>query len=450
MSSQNRINGKSFFIRTFGCKVNQYESQAIRELMLDAGYSESVSKDGADIYIVNTCTVTSHSDKEARYVINLLHRTNPAARIVVTGCLANRGAEEVASLPGVSKIVRNEDKSRLAHILEGGSSSFANRDFNVKDDELISLKIKDFQNHSKAFLKIQDGCENFCAYCKVPVVRGPFQSKPIEDILDETRGLVENGFKEIILTGICLGGWGQDIFPSYAARGFGDYSPGLASVLKAIDMIPGDFRIRLSSIEPKYVTDELIEIMAGNKRICRHLHIPMQSGDDAVLRRMNRPYKASDYLNIIRKAQKGIPGIAITTDVMVGFPGEGDSNFRNTANLVKDINPLRVHIFKFSRREGTAAYNMGPVPAVEAVDMRYAEIEAIARDTSFIFRTAFLDRSLDVLVESKREKTTGFLSGYTDNYIKVRLEGPDSIVRSIVPVKITNIEYLSTTGTRLS
>lgn len=457
MSSQSNSNDNSFFIRTFGCKVNQYESQAIREMLVRAGYSESASKESAGLYIVNTCTVTSQADKEARYVINLLHRTNPEARIVVTGCMASRDEDKLSSLPGVTDIIRNEDKPVLTRLLQTNGErrlpAEAISPINSRmakagttNDEPGGFSITGFKDHSKAFLKIQDGCENFCSYCRVPYVRGRFRSKPLGSIIEETRALVKNGFHEIVLTGICLGSWGQDISPSYTGRPFGSRPPGLADILNAIDSIPGDFRVRLSSIEPKYVTDELLGTIARNKRVCRHLHMPLQSGDDAILEKMNRPYTSSGYMDIIRKAHRKIPEVAITTDVIVGFPGETDSHFRNTVNILKEIRPLRAHIFRFSRREGTAAYNMGSGPSPEAVERRYAQAEAVVLETSFIYRSAFIGKTVYALAESRRDRNTGSLCGYTDNYIKVSFDGPDSVMRKIVPVTITNVEPRSTKG----
>lgn len=419
---------KSFSIRTFGCKVNQYESQAMREMLLSAGFVEALTRQTADIFVINTCTVTSQADKEARYFINLLHRKNPNAKIVLTGCLAEDAAGAMASLPGVVGVVKNADKNRIADFLktmDDISAPAASRD--------LTLKITGFANHAKAFLKIQDGCENFCSYCKVPYVRGKFSSKPVENIKEEVETLYLNGFKEIILTGICLGAWS-------AGRG------GLVEALIAIDSIPGDFRIRLSSIELKYVTDELMDFLAGNKRFCRHLHIPIQSGDDSILARMNRPYTVSDFLNTVNKARRTIPDIAITTDVMVGFPGETNSNFRNTVKAIRDIVPLRTHIFTFSRREGTAAYDMAPIISPDIASRRHAELSAVTLDTSLIFRMGFIGRNLDVLVETKRDKATGYLTGYTDNYIKVRFDAPDSKMKKIIPIAITNAEEYSTTG----
>lgn len=433
MNCPNNAVKKSFFIRTFGCKVNQYESQAMREMLLSAGFVEALSKERADICLLNTCTVTSRADKEARYFINLLHRKNPDAKIVLTGCLAEDGAGPVASMPGISAVIPNKDKSRLAHILQSNDERRTTNDEHAAGD---ALSITTFKNHAKAFLKIQDGCENFCSYCKVPYVRGKFYSKPIGDITNEIKALVSNGFQEIILTGICLGAWGRD-------RGEG---VGLVEALKEIDLIPGDFRIRLSSIELKYVTDELLHYMAKHSRICRHLHIPLQSGDDDILKKMNRPYTSAQFLSTVNSAYEMIPGLAVTTDVMIGFPGETNVNFRNTVNTIKDIGPLRVHIFTFSRREGTAAYKMDSPDTSEILAGRYAEIAAVSIDTSHIFRLRFIGSTMKVLAETKRDKGTGFLSGYTDNYIKVRFDAPDSVMKRMIPVTITNAEQHSTTG----
>src|SRR3989338_31689 len=267
---------KRFYIKTLGCKVNQYEGQLMRENLLKNGFLECGSMNLADIYIVNTCTVTHKADSESRHIIGLAHRTNPKARIVVTGCYVEKDSRDIFLLPGVKHIVGNEEKHDIASILSRGKAGRSNSAYH---------RISDFKGHVKAFVKIQDGCDNYCAYCKVPLVRGQPKSKPIEYILEEARGLIEGGFKEIVLTGICLGSWGKDLSPNAS----------LLDVLKALDTLEGSFRIRLSSIEPRYVTDELIGHISSNEKICRHLHIPLQSGDDDVLKRMNRPYLMDEY-----------------------------------------------------------------------------------------------------------------------------------------------------------
>ncbi len=398
---------KRFFIHTLGCKVNQYESQAMRESLLKDGFEEAFAKDAADVYIINTCTVTHHADSESRHLIGLFHRANPAAEIIVTGCWVEKNADEIALLPGVTRIIKNIDKP--------------------------TPSITGFKGRTKAFLKIQDGCKNMCSYCKVPFVRGTLESKPLGNIVEEAGALVANGFKELILVGICLGAWQGT-------------EAGLIDVLKAVEKIKGDFRIRLSSIEPKYVNDELIELISGSPKICPHLHIPLQSGDDEVLRRMNRPYTSAQYLAMTEKLKRAVKDVAISTDVMVGFPGETDANFANTINTVKAFMPARTHIFTYSRREGTAAAAMGGEIEESVSKRRYCGLKAVALASSYIYRGRFLEKILDVLVESKRDSLSGLLTGYSDNYIKVLFEGPDELMGSIAPVRIRDINLTYTRG----
>ena len=436
-----QIDSKRFFIKTLGCKVNQYESQAMRELLLKAGFKECLSKETADIYIINTCTVTQKADSESRYWAAQFYKANPKGRIVLTGCAVEKDADRFSFLPGVSGIVKNDDKIRIAEILglhrPGG---VAEGDMTpgrcTTGSPVPFLSITDFKDHTKAFVKIQDGCGNFCAYCKVPSVRGASRSRPLIDIVDEVNTLVSKGFREIVLTGICLGAWGAEL----SGR------PGLVNVLKALSDITGDFRIRLSSIEPKYINDELIDYIAGNTRLCAHLHIPIQSGDDEILSRMNRPYKAEQLRSLIIKVRKKIPDIGMATDVLVGFPGETDKQFCNTINLIKEMIPVRTHIFTFSKRTGTAAYSMNETVSGDILKQRFQRIKVAAITVSYIYRERFLNKRLNVLVESKREKRYGRLVGYSDNYIKVTMDGPDALMRNIVPVTIKESNLTHTIG----
>lgn len=437
-------NEKRFYIQTLGCKVNQYESQAMREILLKAGFKECLAKEIADIYIVNTCTVTHHADRESRYLIGLFHRTNTKAKIIVTGCYVENDADNVSFLPGVSHILKNDEKGRIAEVL--GESHAQIQDSLLKTSDSLSMSITDFKDHSKAFVKVQDGCENYCSYCKIPLVRGGLKSKPLNNILKEVRILVEKGFREIILTGICLGAWGKDLSASIIAREVGLNGFSLVDVLKALNEIDGDFRIRLSSIEPKYVSDELVGFISENKRICPHLHIPLQSGDDEVLKKMNRPYTVNEYKTLLEITRSRINNIAITTDVLVGFPGESDINFKNTVNFIKEILPARTHIFTFSKRYGTAAYNMEGEVKNNILKKRYHELNTAALGASYLYRARFLNDKLDVLVETKRDKHSGLLTGYSDNYIKVLFEGPDALMKNVVPVRIEDINLARTLG----
>jgi len=432
---------KKFYIHTLGCKVNQYESQAMREILSRAGFSECSRKEGADIYVLNTCTVTHHADREARYWLGYFHRANPKAKIIATGCYVEKDSDDIASLPGITHIIRNQDKNRIADIL----NPIRNTQYSILKP-VNQLSITGFKGHNKAFVKIQDGCENSCSYCKVPLVRGYLKSRPIDNILAEIEALAANGFKEMILTGICLGAWGIDLFPALNAKEAGLDAANLVDALKTIDKVKGDFRIRLSSIEPKYVTDELIEYVAGNKRVCRHLHIPLQSGDDEILKRMNRPYSAKDYRALIDKARSKIKDVAITTDVMTGFPGETEGHFNNTVNFLKTILPARAHIFSYSKRKGTAACKMDGEIKSDIMKKRHCKLDTLAVTASYLYRKRFLNRTLDVLVEEKRDKVSGQAMGYSDNYIKVYFDGPDGLAGKIVPIRIEDVNMTTTLG----
>ncbi|MCX5667618.1 MAG: tRNA (N(6)-L-threonylcarbamoyladenosine(37)-C(2))-methylthiotransferase MtaB [Candidatus Omnitrophica bacterium] len=425
-------NNGRFFIKTLGCKVNQYESQAIRELLLNAGFKECLAKEAADIYILNTCTVTHKADSESRRWAGIFHRMSPSAKIVLTGCAVEKNADAFSFLPGVSDIIKNDDKIKIADILTHNS--------NTHDGPHRFLSITDFKDHVKAFVKIQDGCANACSYCKVPSVRGGSISRPLHDIAEEVKTLVSKGFEEIVLTGICLGAWGNDL-----AR-----MKSIIDVLKALCGIPGLFRIRLSSIEPKYVTDELIGYISQNRKICRHLHIPIQSGDDEILGRMNRPYTALGMKDLIIKVRKNIEGVGITTDVLIGFPGETDKSFRNTVNLIKEVLPVKTHIFPFSKRDGTAACTMAGVVPEDEIKKRFQSMKIAAITASYLYRELFLKKPVDVLVESKKEKHSGRLTGYSDNYIKVIFDGPDSLMKKIAHVRIEELGLSYTMGSYLT
>ena len=418
-----------FFIKTFGCKVNQYESQAMRELLIKAGFKECLSRETADIYIVNTCTVTQKADSESRHWAGMLHKTNPKAKIVITGCCAEKDGDSFLFLPNVSDIIKNNDKSRIAEILIG----IPNPEPRTPN---TFLSISDFKDHTKAFVKIQDGCSNFCTYCKVPLVRGASRSKPLKDVLEEVSVLASKGFKEIVLTGICLGAWGGDL-----AQGLS-----IVDVLKAISGLSADLRIRLSSIEPKYITEELIDYIAGNKKVCKHLHIPIQSGDDEILAKMNRPYNNRQLRELIIKIRDKIADIGITTDILTGFPGESDKQFWNTVNLIKEILPVRTHIFPFSKRVGTAAFSISNAVPCDIIKRRFQSMKTAAITASYLYKEKFLGKELEVLVESKRDKHSGRLTGYSGNYIKVMFDGPDGFMRNIVPVKIEELNLAYTLG----
>ena len=416
---------------TLGCKTNQYETQAIKESLLATGaYTEAGRGQECDLFIVNTCTVTAKADKESRSTVRRCNRENPKAKVLVTGCLTEMDEEMVKGLPGVSIIAKNRQKDDICSMLEGHEPKIVTR----QERAYSSLEIGGFEDRDRAFVKVQDGCDNFCSYCKVPLVRGRSRSRRTEDIIQEVERLINKGFKEVVLTGICLGDWGRSIADS----------PGLHGLVDRITSIKGDFRIRLSSIEPKMVTDALINAISGNKKVCPHLHIPIQSGSDRILKIMRRPYSVKEYLKIIAKAKKAIKGLSVTSDVMIGFPGERNDDFNATVKTIRRMAPSRLHIFTYSRREGTTAAQLRCDIAPVEINKRRERLENEAETSSYSYRRRFLNKTVRALIESKRDIKTGLLTGYTDRYIRFLLDGPDATKGRLMPLKICDVGLNST------
>lgn len=403
---------------TLGCKVNQYDTQVIREQFINLGFKELNSNHPADFYVINTCTVTHRSDADSLNFIRRAKNENPKAKLIVTGCLTELDSDRITKIPGVAYIIKNREKERIVSLLRGRSGT-------------VPVKgISYFKAHSRAFLKIQDGCDNFCSYCKVPLVRGSSTSKPLSQIVNEAKRLIKNGFKEIVLTGICLGSYGKGLNPQV----------NLIEVITALEKIDGLARIRLSSIEAGDVTDKLIKKIAASTKLCRHLHIPIQSGDDEILKKMKRKFSQAGYISLLGKIKKKIPGIAITTDCLVGFPGETEENFRNTMNLVKKILPLKVHIFPYSRREGTlAAYEKTQMPSL-VLKERIRRLKNIANSCALNYKKKFLGKKTEVLIEGRIKLKPNYWQGYTDNYLKVIIKSKANLKARIIPVRLKKIE----------
>ncbi len=369
---------------TLGCKANQYDTQSIRERFLERGFKEVFSDSSAGYFLVNTCTVTSGADQKSRNLIRRCIHSSPGAFVIVTGCMAEKDWKTLAAIEGVGLIAKK------SFFPEG---------------------ITAFNQRTRAFLKIQDGCDNFCSYCKVALVRGRKRSKPIKQILKEAGSLAEHGYKEIVLTGICLGQYGSDL------GGRID----LGEVVGRIEEIKGIRRIRLSSIEAKDVSPGLLKRFSGSKKLCRHLHIPLQSGDDRVLKMMNRKYTSCSYRRLVERAREKIPDVSITTDCLVGFPGETKENFLNTIRLIRRIKPLKVHIFPYSPRPGTKAFGFRGEVGAPAVKSRCLELEKAAEECRDGFMRGFLGREFEVLLEGPLNGRAGGAEGLTDNYLKVLL-----------------------------
>lgn len=394
---------KTIKFYTLGCKVNQYETQRMRESFLGQGLREINNGRKADIYLINTCTVTQRADSESLNFLRRAKRENPRAKIIVTGCLAKLDADKI----------RKVNRTCQIH---------THRPVHPQTSKGISY----FKGHTRAFLKIEDGCDNCCSYCKVRLVRDKARSRPLNDIIREAERLVKNGYKEIVLCGICLGSY------SHSAAN-------LVEVICALEKIEGLLRIRLSSIEPQDVSGELIEKLQGPTKLCRHLHIPLQSGDDAILRRMNRRYRSADYLELVRRLKKRIPSIAITTDVMLGFPGECESSFNHTIELIQKITPLKVHIFAYSRREGTAAAAWGEEPPAELRKKMLRRLKETAELCSLEYRRYFLGKRMKALIEGRSKDNPSFWEGYTDNYLKVLLKSKSQLKNRLVSLLLDKL-----------
>jgi len=421
---------------TLGCKVNQYETEAISELFEKAGYEVVDFGDVADVYIINTCTVTGESARKSRQMIRRAKAINKDSIVVVAGCYAQTEAEEVAGIPGVNLVIGTKDRSRIVEyvqeIIDGGESINA-VDNIMRERQFEELKIGNFKEHTRAFVKIQEGCNQFCSYCIIPYARGPVRSRNPEDIVDEVLRIAENGFKEIVITGIHIASYGNDL---------GNIS--LLDIISKVHEIEGIERIRLGSIEPTTITREFVQTASGLKKLCPHYHISLQSGCDETLKRMNRKYTTSQYESAVNLLRENIDDVSITTDVMVGFPGETEEEFWQTYEFLKKIEFMRMHVFKFSPRKGTPAYSFkAQVPAGEK-EKRSKMVIELSQENTLKFNKRFLGKIAPVLFEQETQTMPGFYEGLTPNYIRVLCKGDSGLKGEIrlVLLKETQEDYI--------
>lgn len=418
---------------TLGCKVNQYETQAMREAFERKGLrdAEGDRKALCDFVVLNTCTVTEDADKTNRYWIRRLRREHPGAQLVVTGCYVQKNRCDIEAMPEVDRIFPNHEKSFLADALLDGKSK--NSASCLKEDAFFPpLSISRSEGRTRAYVKIQDGCNHRCSFCKVALVRGRSRSRLLPEILDEVVRLRDNGYREIILTGIQLGAYGKE-------RGFHSGSRGAYPLLEVIELcaqIPGIERIRLSSIELTDLEAPLRAAFKNIPKLCPHLHIPLQSGDNEVLKRMNRRYTREAYRDIILELRQSIPDFALSMDVMAGFPGETEDQYQNTLKLLEIVQPLKVHVFPYSRRQGTRAAAWDTLP-LKVVRHRVKEMIQMADQIAHQVRSKFLGRSYTVLVE-ECEEHSGLWTGYTANYLKVFFSYPQNIQGCMIPVHLVD------------
>lgn len=402
---------------TLGCKVNQYETEYVREGLVGIGYRDADKDESADLCIVNTCTVTNEGDSKSRQIIRRLSRDNPGTRIVVMGCYATRAPEEVAALPSVAEVVT--DKRELPDLLGR---------FGVVD---IPTGISQFGSRHRAYVKVQDGCLLRCSYCIIPQVRPSMHSRPSEHILDEVRRLLDNGYREIVLTGVHLGHYGVD----WNAGKPKEQWYRLADLVRQIVRMPGDFRIRLSSIEATEVTRELVGVMAEfPEKVCPHLHICLQSGSDRILRRMKRRWGVKRFLDRCRLVTETLDKPALTTDVIVGFPGETDEDFDSTCKTVRSAGFSKIHTFPFSPRRGTPAADMAEMVPKRVKSERSRQLATIEDELRKSYFTSLVGQRLRVLVEGSSERGADWLTGTSCRYAPVEFSGPVSAEGSLVDV----------------
>jgi threonylcarbamoyladenosine tRNA methylthiotransferase MtaB len=422
-----------FKISTLGCKVNQSESEAIAR-QLESGNGLPAGHSGAsEITIINTCTVTQKASMQSRQAVRQAIRANPNSRIVVTGCYAQTEPGVFENINGVHYIIGNADKHRIGEILAAGENSANCRAITISNDLHSSEPLKPSRatvsgNRTRPFLKIQDGCDAFCTYCIVPYARGPSRSLPVADVMENIRSLSIAGFHEIVLTGIHLGQYGCDLIP--ATR--------LSELLDRIDRSGLIQRVRLSSIEPLELTDELIQQVAGSHRFCRHFHVPLQSGDDDILKKMKRPYTVDIFRQRITEIRNRMPDAAIGVDTLIGFPGETDAAFQDSYDLIHDLPVTYLHVFPFSARPGTPAARYQDRIAPDVIKARCEKMRRLGRSKQLEFYRNFIGKEIEVLVESSRHAATGLLKGLSSNYIPVLIEAGDDQMNKLVTVKLTD------------
>ena len=430
MSSHETLPKKNVRFYTLGCKVNQYETQAMRESLERKGFRDIEGQKEApcDLVVVNTCTVTQDADRTNRYWIRRLRREHPGARLAVTGCYVEKNRPELEAMPEVDLILANHEKALLAEkLLDPSHVAHAPASF-------APLSISRSEGKTRAYVKVQDGCNHACSFCKVSIVRGSSRSRALEDILDEVSRLRDVGYREIILTGIQTGAYGLDLKPSAKE---GARQSLLRDVIEACARVEGIERIRLSSIELTDLGASLREAFREVPELCPHLHLPLQSGDNEVLHRMNRRYTREEYRDVVLGLKSEVPDFEFSVDVMAGFPGETEAQFANTLELLQMIRPLKTHVFPYSRREGTRAAAWEMLPAAE-VRERVRRLMALGDRISCEIRSRYLGRTLEILAEHAHE-TTGVTEGFTRNYLKVFFEYPRNVQGCIIPFKLTEI-----------
>ncbi len=415
----------TFIVTTLGCKVNQYESEAISTFLKQQGWKQADGEE-ADVCIVNTCTVTGKASMQSRQAIRHIIRSNPHARIIVTGCYAQTGAEEIKKIKGVHEIVGHDDKHKIPKALINNDDISLYPAFpecsQCNATTFQQLPVTVCETRSRPFLKIQDGCNAFCTYCIVPYTRGRSRSMPVDEVLRQLSALSEAGYHEVVLTGIHMGCYGLDLAPKTS----------FTALLKRIAGEKVIDRVRLSSIEPRELTNELIQLVADSDCFCNHFHIPLQSGDDHILKRMHRPYDVQWFRDRIQTIHRKIPDAAIGIDTLIGFPGETEAAFENTRSLLDSLPIAYLHVFPFSPRKGTPAFDYPDSVPADVIKQRCSIMRGLGKQKKTDFYHKQTDRYAQVLIEGKRDQASRMLKGVTSNYIRVLVDEPEQLNNILV------------------
>jgi threonylcarbamoyladenosine tRNA methylthiotransferase MtaB len=423
---------KKAAFNTVGCKVNQYDTEAIISLFEKAGYEIVNFEEKADVYVINTCTVTGLSARKSRQMIRRAKKSNSNSLVVVVGCYAQTAPREVENIPGVNLMIGTKDRSRIVELVEHIDS--CENKINMVSDimktrEFEDLRVETYKERTRAFIKIQEGCNQFCSYCIIPYARGPVRSRRPEDIISEINRLVNLGFKEVVLTGIHVASYGKDINRS-----------SLIEIIKEVNEIEGVERIRLSSVEPGTITPEFVRTAAFLKKLCPHYHLSLQSGCDKTLERMNRKYSTYQYWEAVEMLRENIDDVALTTDIMVGFPGETDEEFEQTYSFVEKISFAKMHVFKYSPRKGTPAAGFpGQVDPLKKEE-RSKRLLMLSEKCNLGFNRKYIGRTMPVLFEQEFKSKPGYIEGLTSNYIKVVCKGDNILQGRIIDCKLNSVE----------
>lgn len=413
---------------TLGCKVNLYDSEAMAELFAEKGYEIVDFDEAADIYVINTCTVTNFGDKKSRQMIRRARRQNKNSIIVATGCYAQVMPETVAGIEGINIVIGTKDRSKVVEIVEAykAENGVVNTVTDIKEEkEFERLKVSRLKDRTRAYIKIQEGCNRYCTYCIIPYARGPVRSRKPEDIIDEVKTLAENGFKEVVLTGIHVASYGIDL-----------ENITLADIIEKVHCVDGIERIRFSSMEPKAVDDEFVERMARLEKVCEHYHLSLQSGSDNTLKKMNRRYTAQEYEAACKRLRRIFPDVAITTDIIVGFPTETDEDFNESYDFAERVKLSKIHVFPYSPKTGTPAAKIRPQVSPEVKSERSHKMLELSNRLNREFMSEYINKPMEVLFERFEN---GYYEGHTRNYIKVLCKSERNLANELVTVKLTDI-----------